>query len=120
MSGGSLKSLARSESEFPAPPKFGIWWNRSRFQIYRTLSLVKSSITNDTDHKDLTRSDARIYEHTGESWELIYEIPRGSKKSEHELWAQGPAPKTLAVSDASVEAAIASIMNSTNSTNRTS
>ena len=103
---------ARSVAEFPEPHRFGVWWNQTRFKVYRNLSLVKSAITNETNYDGTVRSDVKIYEYVGESWELIYEIPRGSVKREHELWAKGPAPKTLAVSESSVEEAIDSILQS--------
>lgn len=106
---------ARSEQEFPEPHRFGVWWNQHRFKIYRNLSLVKSAITSDTDYHGLVRSDTRVYEHDGNRWQLIYELHKGDRKDDHELWKQGPAPKTLAVSDESVEAAIASILGNTKS-----
>jgi hypothetical protein len=96
--------------DFPEPHRFGVWWDQRRFKIYRNLSLVKSAITNDTDYSGQVRNHVRIYEHDGHRWQLIYELNKGDRKDDHELWVKGRAPKTLAVSDESVEAAIASIL----------
>ncbi len=101
---------AKSEADFPDPHRFGAWWNEHRFQVYRNLSLVKSAVTTHSDSNGVSRHNVKIYEHDGYCWQLIYEITKGENKNEHELWKKGPAPKTLAVSDESVDAAITSIL----------
>jgi hypothetical protein len=106
--GSATSTRARSVSEFPDPHKFGIWWNESTFVVYRNLSLIKAAITNKTNYEGITQRDAKIFEHDGKEWQLIYHVPQGINRLDHELW-KSAAPKTGTVSDAAVEAAIASI-----------
>lgn len=109
----SVSSRASSEAEFPEPHRFGMWRGGYMFQVYRNLSLVKAAVTA-IARNGTVGTDVKIYEHDGERWQLIYHLPPGTVKSEHELWKNGAkAPKTLAVSDESVNAAIASILGNT-------
>ena len=106
-----VKSVrADSEAEFPEPHRFGVW-ARGSFWVYSDLSRVKGAISSSSslcDYDGKVRWEIKIYEHTGESWELIYMLPAGSDKQAHELWG-GVAPKTMTVSQSAVDAAIASI-----------
>jgi hypothetical protein len=104
------KSWSASDpSKFPEPPRFGVWNNYS-FSIHFALSQVKSLITSQyTDYNGLLRREIRIYEHDGQRWQELYHLPKGSAKVACSLW-DGVAPKTMAVSDEAVEAAIASIV----------
>lgn len=97
---------ARSESEFPTP--FGLW-NGYRFAMYAELKMVKALISSSLSRDDVMKSHVRVYEFTEEGWSLIYDLPDGSRKSDCPLW-DGVAPKTGRVSEAAVEAAIASIV----------
>lgn len=98
--------------DFPDPPRFGVWNNYS-FSIHSALSQVKSLITSQyTDYNGLLKREVRIYEHDGHRWQELYHLPKGSAKIACPLW-DGVAPKTLAVSDEAVDAAIASIIGGT-------
>lgn len=100
---------AASPADFPEPHRFGIW-NGFSFAIYSNLSQVKSAITSKlTDYDGSVRREVRVYEHDGTRWQEIYYLPQGSAKNDCPLW-HGVAPKTLAVSDEAVEAAIQSIL----------
>lgn len=110
----AAKVYCSSPIDFPDPHRFGIWWNEHSFQVYRNLSMVKSAITGASNHEDRLRSNAVVYEHDGDDWQEIYRFARGDKKSDHELWKNGPAPKTRAVSETAVQAAIQSILGKEN------
>jgi hypothetical protein len=95
--------------DFPEPHRFGLWNNFS-FRIYPGLSQVKGAITRGwADSYGMIKQELRIYEHDGERWQELFHLPKGSAKASCPLW-DGVAPKTLAVSDADVNAAIASII----------
>ena len=103
---------ATSPAEFPEPHRFGTW-NGFVFRIYPNLSQIKSAITSQsTDWNGLLKSDIKVYEHDGDGWQEIYSLTKGESKQAHELWKNGVAPKTLAVSDSAVDAAIQSILKS--------
>lgn len=101
---------ASSPADFPEPHRFGTW-NGYAFRIYPDLSQVKGAVSSGgfVDGYGIMRTDVRIYEHDGHRWQELYHLPKGSAKTACPLW-DGVAPKTLAVSDEAVEAAIASIV----------
>ena len=100
---------ARTPADFPFPHSFGTWNNYS-FRMFPNLSQVKASITSQhADGYGMMRNEIRVYEFDGSRWQEIYHLPKGSAKVACPLW-DGVAPKTLAVSDEAVEAAIASIV----------
>lgn len=113
-------SRCSSESEFPSQPAYLAWryaggrLHHGQCALYPNLSLLKAAVTNDCGYDDKPRHTWKIYEFAGE-WTLIYEIPEGVDKKQHELWRNGPAPKTSQVaSEDDVQAAIESILKSRN------
>lgn len=102
---------AKSPAEFPEPTPFGIWHAERRFSTHRTLSLVKAAITSHCDFNDQVRQDKKVYEWVDGKWLLIYHLPAGTVRLEHELWKKGPAPKSAAGIDEQAEQeALASIL----------
>lgn len=122
MSTSSYK--ARTEAEFPtALPSYGVWWSGHTFTLHKSLAATKGAITasgtNNYEnswgrvHQDVIfNQEVKVYELHGATWHLIYEMHKGDKRDDHELW-KGVAPKGMqSVSKDDVDAAIKSILGS--------